>query len=137
MALNLGVERLIASKRQKFDSCKDISEQVEVNAIMYLTSHTKVAYGGKQYCVSQLGQPDQHVISMSQTVMKVVSAAAPHYRSLIDRSPPQSWERQTRMTELIAQNLDDAPSIPLSALDGLVKVSLCSPSCYLVYSWDC
>jgi len=96
MALNLGVERLIASKRQKFNSCKDIrdsaklSEQVKADAIMYLTSHTKVAYGGKQYCVLQLGQPDQHVISMSQTVIKVVSAAASHYRNLIDRSPPQS-----------------------------------------------
>jgi len=140
MAFNGEVQRLIASKRQKFDDCKAIldsaklSEQVESDAMMYLVSHNKIVYDGEHYCVSELGEPSQHVITLEQTIIRVVTAAASHYRAIIGGNLPQGWDRQ--MTAIITQSLDDAPPIPLRALDGLAKVTLCSPSCYIVYLWD-
>jgi len=134
------LRRLVDTNKRKFDSCSALlesiraSQVVDDDAMRYLTTHTKVSYGGKKYSVSELDQPGQRVISLEQTVTNVVSAAGSYCIQVVGRNPPAGWDG--RLTAKVTQALDDAPSIPVEDLEGMVKISLCAANCYIVYTAD-
>ena len=75
------VRRLIDLKRRRHEACSEIVQAqasnsiVDDDAILYLTSFTKVTFGGKMYVVDQLGQPGQRVNTPREAVNRVLSAA--------------------------------------------------------------